>query len=574
VIHSGIVDFSRLAEAVASEVTRLGGVILTGHPVIGLTAAAGSVSVRTGHDEFTAGRVLTCAGLQSDRVAMLSGAPQEPSIVPFRGDYWQLPPERRHLARNLIYPVPDPKFPFLGVYFTRRIRDDAVWLGPNAVLATAREGYRRSADRRHLPAYASKIVSTSISVAEVVKLTDNSWHALKITFANEIGCFCSTCSGPHPRHSAMVAAALLGTRGAGGGGAVKHAPRRAAHIDCQSIPDMWVTYRDEEVDPVEAGEHPVADGGLIEVGNSQPGPQDPVGQQACGEGRGVAGAFVVGVPEPLLVVRAGLADHQHRARPARSGVPGGAAEREPINGRLVRRERRLLMRRRKCLEPDRARPALDPSPVGGVAETGEECLRVGQHAAIMPRTRHHRGNRPELACPEASPREPITVMVCLVRLGSRGHYHALPSAGVTERCRLLHRPPSGPTTRAPAHRPDRAGRRHLYHQRGHRALVRLVGPRHACRVSAIVMLDRPGTTPSRARLARQNRAPFPVISLGTPLSGYRCPAPVPRVKLIFFNPRPTATRGWAGGASQSVPSPGRGEAEPISGGPGYLLHDP
>jgi (S)-2-hydroxyglutarate dehydrogenase len=142
---TGIVDFSRVAEALAADVTRLGGVILTGHLVVGLTAAAGSVSVRTGLDELTATRVLTCAGLQSDRVAMLSGAPEEPSIVPFRGDYWQLRPERRHLARNLIYPVPDPKFPFLGVHFTRRIRDDAVWLGPNAVLATAREGYRRSA---------------------------------------------------------------------------------------------------------------------------------------------------------------------------------------------------------------------------------------------------------------------------------------------------------------------------------------------------------------------------------------------------------------------------------------------
>jgi L-2-hydroxyglutarate oxidase LhgO len=76
-------------------------------------------------------------------VAALSGAPAEPQIVPFRGDYWQLRPDRRHLARNLIYPVPDPKFPFLGVHFTRRIGDNAVWLGPNAVLALAREGYRR-----------------------------------------------------------------------------------------------------------------------------------------------------------------------------------------------------------------------------------------------------------------------------------------------------------------------------------------------------------------------------------------------------------------------------------------------
>jgi (S)-2-hydroxyglutarate dehydrogenase len=144
---TGIVDFSRVTEAIAGDVTRLGGEILTGHPVVGLTVRAGSISVMTGRGEFTATRVLTCAGLHSDRVAMLSGAPEEPRIVPFRGDYWQLRPQWRHLARNLIYPVPDPKFPFLGVHFTRRISDNAVWLGPNAVLALAREGYRRSALR-------------------------------------------------------------------------------------------------------------------------------------------------------------------------------------------------------------------------------------------------------------------------------------------------------------------------------------------------------------------------------------------------------------------------------------------
>jgi L-2-hydroxyglutarate oxidase LhgO len=140
---TGIVDFSQVAEAMAGDVTQLGGAILTGRPVTGLTVRAESILVRSAQGELTAGRVLTCAGLQSDRVAGLSGAPPEPRIVPFRGDYWQLRPGRRHLARNLIYPVPDPKFPFLGVHFTRRIGDDAVWLGPNAVLALAREGYRR-----------------------------------------------------------------------------------------------------------------------------------------------------------------------------------------------------------------------------------------------------------------------------------------------------------------------------------------------------------------------------------------------------------------------------------------------
>jgi L-2-hydroxyglutarate oxidase LhgO len=140
---TGIVDFSRVAQALADDVGKLGGEILTGRAVTGLTVQGSSVLVRTARGDLTGGRVLTCAGLQSDHVAGLSGAPDEPRIVPFRGDYWQLRAERRHLARNLIYPVPDPRFPFLGVHFTRRIADGAVWLGPNAVLAWAREGYRR-----------------------------------------------------------------------------------------------------------------------------------------------------------------------------------------------------------------------------------------------------------------------------------------------------------------------------------------------------------------------------------------------------------------------------------------------
>jgi L-2-hydroxyglutarate oxidase len=140
---TGIVDFSQVARTMADDVTQSGGVMLTGRPVTGLTVRTESIAIQTSHGELTAARVLTCAGLHSDRVAGLSGAPEEPRIVPFRGDYWQLRPDRRHLAHNLIYPVPDPKFPFLGVHFTRRICDDAVWLGPNAVLALAREGYRR-----------------------------------------------------------------------------------------------------------------------------------------------------------------------------------------------------------------------------------------------------------------------------------------------------------------------------------------------------------------------------------------------------------------------------------------------
>ncbi|MBV9119532.1 MAG: FAD-dependent oxidoreductase, partial [Chloroflexi bacterium] len=87
--------------------------------------------------------LIVCGGLWADKLAQLTGGAIEPRIVPFRGDYWQLRPDKRHLARNLIYPVPDPSFPFLGVHFTRRIGSGDVWLGPNAVLAFAREGYSR-----------------------------------------------------------------------------------------------------------------------------------------------------------------------------------------------------------------------------------------------------------------------------------------------------------------------------------------------------------------------------------------------------------------------------------------------
>jgi L-2-hydroxyglutarate oxidase LhgO len=140
---TGIVDFRQVALAMADDVRAAGGTILTSCTVTGLSEFGGTVTVRTSGEDVVADRVLACAGLHSDRVARLSGGPSAPSIVPFRGDYWQLKPERRQLVRNLVYPVPDPSLPFLGVHFTRRITDGEIWLGPNAVLAFAREGYRR-----------------------------------------------------------------------------------------------------------------------------------------------------------------------------------------------------------------------------------------------------------------------------------------------------------------------------------------------------------------------------------------------------------------------------------------------
>ena len=141
---TGIVDFRRVALAYGDEVRERGGAISTGRAVTGIEMRPSEIVVRTGAGEIVVGAVIACAGLWADRVAALSGdaGPGAPRIVPFRGDYYTLTPDARHLVRGLIYPVPDPRFPFLGVHFTKRI-DGQVWAGPNAVLAFARAGYRR-----------------------------------------------------------------------------------------------------------------------------------------------------------------------------------------------------------------------------------------------------------------------------------------------------------------------------------------------------------------------------------------------------------------------------------------------
>jgi (S)-2-hydroxyglutarate dehydrogenase len=139
--HTGIVDYAKVADAYAADIRAAGGEILTGRAVTAIRRRAGRTLVSTNHGDFEASMLVACAGLYADRVAELSGASGSPRIVPFRGDYFILKPERRHLVRGNIYPVPDPKFPFLGVHFTPRMNGD-FWLGPNAVLAFSREGYR------------------------------------------------------------------------------------------------------------------------------------------------------------------------------------------------------------------------------------------------------------------------------------------------------------------------------------------------------------------------------------------------------------------------------------------------
>jgi len=140
---TGIVDYVKVTEAFASLVLAAGGEVRTGARVKGVAREPGGLVLQTAGGEVRARALINCAGLHSDRVARMAGVEPGLTIVPFRGEYYKLVPARHHLVRNLIYPVPDPRFPFLGVHFTRMIHG-GVEAGPNAVLAFKREGYRRS----------------------------------------------------------------------------------------------------------------------------------------------------------------------------------------------------------------------------------------------------------------------------------------------------------------------------------------------------------------------------------------------------------------------------------------------
>jgi L-2-hydroxyglutarate oxidase LhgO len=140
--QEGIVDYPAVADAMVREIRARGGDIRFSSKVLELRDKGGwRISTTSG--DFEADFVINCAGLHCDRVSRKAGNRDSTTIVPFRGEYYKLKPDRQHLVRNLIYPVPDPKFPFLGVHFTRLIHG-GVEAGPNAVLAFAREGYRNT----------------------------------------------------------------------------------------------------------------------------------------------------------------------------------------------------------------------------------------------------------------------------------------------------------------------------------------------------------------------------------------------------------------------------------------------
>lgn len=145
--HTGIVDYGLVTKSYAADFQALGGEVYTSFDVSKFNLVRsrddGQAHVQVlARDKaiLAAKRVITCCGLYSDRIAQLCGCSPEPKIVPFRGDYLLLVPEKTYLSKGNIYPVPDPNFPFLGVHFTPRM-DGSVWLGPNAVFAFAREGY-------------------------------------------------------------------------------------------------------------------------------------------------------------------------------------------------------------------------------------------------------------------------------------------------------------------------------------------------------------------------------------------------------------------------------------------------
>jgi (S)-2-hydroxyglutarate dehydrogenase len=140
---TGIVDFVGVCRKLAELIEKQGGELRLGTKVHGFHLNRSLGIVETSQETFAARWVINCAGLHSDRVARLAGAEPGARIVPFRGEYYELKPERRSLVSNLIYPVPDPNFPFLGVHFTRMI-DGSVHAGPNAVLSLKREGYHRT----------------------------------------------------------------------------------------------------------------------------------------------------------------------------------------------------------------------------------------------------------------------------------------------------------------------------------------------------------------------------------------------------------------------------------------------
>ena len=165
--EAGIVNYRQVCEKCAEIVARNGADLRLNTKVEAIRQLNSSVLLRTSNGEFEAKFLVTCAGLQEDRVAQMDGVAKDVRMIPFRGDYYELKPEKRYLIKNLVYPLPSPLFPFLGVHAVRHL-DGGVHLGPNAVVNPSREGYNRELDFAEF--------SETISFPGFRKLASNYWR--------------------------------------------------------------------------------------------------------------------------------------------------------------------------------------------------------------------------------------------------------------------------------------------------------------------------------------------------------------------------------------------------------------
>ena len=182
--QEGIADYPRVCDALVEEIRLKGGEVRTNAQVTAIRRDGNSWRLEHSAGDCASDWVVSCAGLHSDRVAAMTGRADSVRIVPFRGEYYLIRPERQFLVRNLIYPVPDPRFPFLGVHFTRMIRG-GVECGPNAVLAFAREGYSKmDVNIRDL----ADALSFKGLWQFLRKYPDASWAELRRSFSKELFC--------------------------------------------------------------------------------------------------------------------------------------------------------------------------------------------------------------------------------------------------------------------------------------------------------------------------------------------------------------------------------------------------
>ncbi len=182
--QEGIVDYPAVCETLAARLASGGAQVVTGAKAQRLRRNGAGWVIETPVDAFEADFIINCAGLHCDRVAALAGERRELRILPFRGEYYKLRPERQGLVRHLIYPVPDPRFPFLGVHFTRLIHG-GVEAGPNAVLAFAREGYRKTDFN---PGDLFDALSYPGFWRFLSKYPSMAWYELRRSFSRELFC--------------------------------------------------------------------------------------------------------------------------------------------------------------------------------------------------------------------------------------------------------------------------------------------------------------------------------------------------------------------------------------------------